>query len=117
MHEISLVRTIFRTLEEQFSPAELATMEAVELKVGPLANVDPILLQNAYQAVLTEEYPAYSRAQLRVNEIPIVIQCAACGQTSEVRQYRFVCAHCGQPSAHILQGNELLIERVHFAHN
>ena len=55
MHEISLVRTIFRTLEEQFQPDELERVETIELKIGPLANVESILLQNAFDAVVAED--------------------------------------------------------------
>jgi hydrogenase nickel incorporation protein HypA/HybF len=112
MHEVSLVRTIFRTLEEQFSKAELIKLKAVQLKIGPLANVEPILLQNAFSAVLEEEAQGYGELQLRVNMIPILIQCQACGQQSVVENYRFVCLHCGQPSGNVIQGNELLIESV-----
>jgi hypothetical protein len=35
-----------------------------------------------------------------------------CRQTTEVHNYRFVCAACGKPCANVVQGNELLIERV-----
>ncbi len=112
MHEISLVRTIFRTLEEQFQPEELARIESIQLKVGPLANVDAILLKNAFDAVVEQEETRFSATQLMVNEIPILIECTACGQTSTVENYRFVCAQCGLPSANVVQGNELLIERV-----
>jgi hydrogenase nickel incorporation protein HypA/HybF len=112
MHEVSLVRTIFRTLAEQFPPEELAKLKAVQLKIGPLANVEPILLQNAFSAVLEEEAQGYGQLQLRVNMIPILIQCQSCGQQSEVENYRFVCQQCGQPSGNVVQGNELLIESV-----
>jgi hydrogenase nickel incorporation protein HypA/HybF len=112
MHEVSLVRTIFRTLEEQFPPEERAKLKAVQLKIGPLANVEPILLQNAFNAVMEEEAQGYGDLQLRVNMIPILIQCQACDQQSEVENYRFVCKNCGQPSGNVIQGNELLIESV-----
>jgi hydrogenase nickel incorporation protein HypA/HybF len=110
MHEISLVRTIFRTLEETFSAEELERVEVVELKIGPLANVEPVLLQNAFGAVLEDE-PRYKDVTLRVNMVPILVQCPDCNQVTEVLNYRFVCA-CGKPCGNVVQGNELLIERV-----
>lgn len=112
MHEISLVRTIFRTLEEQFPPEDLSRIESIQLKIGPLANVDAILLKNAFDAVVEQEETRFSTTQLVVHEIPILIECTACGQTSTVENYHFVCAHCGLPGANVVQGNELLIERV-----
>lgn len=113
MHEISLVRTIFRTLEEQFPAGDLEKISAIDLKIGPLANVEPVLLQNAFDAVVQEDEPRFRSATLHINMVPILVQCPDCGQITEVQQYRFVCA-CGKPCGNVVQGNELLIERVVF---
>jgi hydrogenase nickel incorporation protein HypA/HybF len=114
MHEISLVRTIFRTLEEQFTPEELDNVEVIELKIGPLANVEKILLQNAFDAVVEEDEVRFKGVVLKVNMVPILIQCPVCDQITEVHQYRFVCS-CGKPCGNVVQGNELMIERVVFS--
>ena len=111
MHEISLVRTIFRTLEDNFSPEELERVTAVELKVGPLANVEPVLLQNAFEAVVEQDEIRFKNVVLRVNMVPILVRCPDCQQITDVHNYRFVCA-CGKPCGNVVQGNELLIERV-----
>lgn len=112
MHEISLVRNIFRTLEEEF-PNDMQRVRGIYLKAGILSNVQPILMQNAFQAVL-EDQPQYNQTSLHVEVLPILIQCDLCGQTSEVEQYRFVCKHCGRPSRNVIQGEELLISKVEF---
>jgi hydrogenase nickel incorporation protein HypA/HybF len=112
MHELSLVRSMFEALEAQCAPEELVRLQSIHLSIGPLANVEAILLQNAYAAVLAEEKPQYQAVRLQVREVPIVVECPQCGQRSEVLQYRFACAHCGTPTAHVVQGNELLIERI-----
>jgi hydrogenase nickel incorporation protein HypA/HybF len=111
MHEISLVRTIFRTLEDNFSPEELERVTAIDLKVGPLANVESVLLQNAFGAVVEQDEIRFKNVILRVNMVPILVQCPDCQQITEVHNYRFVCA-CGKPCGNVVQGNELLIERV-----
>lgn len=111
MHEISLVRTIFRTLEDSFSPEELTRVTAIDLKVGPLANVEPVLLKNAFDAVVEEDERRFEGVALRINFVPILIQCPDCNQITEVHHYKFVCA-CGKPCGNVVQGNELLIERV-----
>lgn len=109
MHEISLVRTIFKTLEEEF-PGKLSQIKVIHLKAGLLSNVQPILMENAFQAVLEDE-PRYRHTQLNIEVLPIIIRCDSCNRDHEVSQYRFVCA-CGKPSNHIIQGDELLISRV-----
>jgi hydrogenase nickel incorporation protein HypA/HybF len=111
MHEISLVRNIFRTLEEEF-PNDIPRVRTINLTVGLLSNVQPILMQNAFQVVLEDE-PKYNKTSLNVIVLPILIHCDDCGKTSEVEKYRFVCP-CGKPSRNVIQGEELLISSVEF---
>jgi hydrogenase nickel incorporation protein HypA/HybF len=112
MHEISLVRSIFDTLEAEF-PGRMQQIRGIHLRVGLLANVQPILMESAYQAVL-EDDPRYRNTSLHVEVLPILVYCAACDKTTEVMNYKFACS-CGKPSRQIVQGEELLIGKVEFA--
>ena len=112
MHEISLVRNIFRTLEAEFEENELNKLKQIDLKVGLLSNVEPILMQNAFEAV-TQDEQRYLQASLKVSVVPIIIKCELCGEISEVKNYSFKCSN-GHPTKNIVQGEELTIERVHF---
>ncbi|MEO8763439.1 MAG: hydrogenase maturation nickel metallochaperone HypA [Ginsengibacter sp.] len=111
MHEISLVRNIFKTLEDEF-PGEIERVRAIHLRVGILSNVQPILMQNAFDAVLQDE-TRYNKASLFVEVLPVLIHCDECNATTEVHHYKFICS-CGKPSRNIVQGEELLISKVEF---
>ena len=111
MHEISMVKNIFRTLEEEF-PKKIEQLRGIYLKVGLLSNIQPILIQNAFEAVLLDE-PRYSNSSLHVEVLPILIYCDACDKTTEVLNYTFVCT-CGKPSNNIVQGLEMMINKVEF---
>ena len=113
MHEISLVRNIFNTLEAEFSKEELDTMTAINLKVGLLSNIEPILMQNAFEAVTTAE-EKYQTVKLNVELVPIEIYCADCQSNSIIENHKFVCASCGKPNNNVVKGLELLIHQVHF---
>ncbi len=112
MHEISLVRNIFRTLESHFSTEELEKINTIDLKVGLLSNVEPMLMQSAFEAVVSTE-GKFQNAKLNILLVPILVHCNECDKTSEIKEYKFVCA-CGKPNNNVVQGTELLIERVHF---
>ncbi|MFY0255522.1 hydrogenase maturation nickel metallochaperone HypA [Chitinophaga sp. 30R24] len=112
MHEISLVRNIFKTLESTF-PGKMQMIRGIYLRVGLLSNVQPILMENAFQAVL-QDMPVYHNTSLHVEVLPILIYCDDCNTTTEVLHYKFACS-CGKPSNHIVQGEELLISKVEFA--
>ena len=112
MHEISLVRNIFRTLEDEY-PGEISKIRGIHLTVGLLSNVQPVLMQNAFEAVLEDE-PHYKKTSLLVEVLPVLIHCDDCDINTEVKNYKFVCS-CGKPSRNIVQGEELLISKVEFA--
>jgi hydrogenase nickel incorporation protein HypA/HybF len=112
MHEISLVRNIFRTLEGEFPEGERRRIAAIHLKAGLLSNVEPTLMYNAFEAVTATDYPQYRHVQLHIETVPIEVYCASCDQRSRIEDYRFRCAHCAQPNNNVVQGMELLISGV-----
>jgi hydrogenase nickel incorporation protein HypA/HybF len=112
MHEISLIRTIISTLEEEF-PGRSEQIRGIHLKVGLLSNIQPILMHNAFDAVRLDE-PRYSRASLHVEVLPVQIYCGTCDLISEIENYRFCCHRCGRPMTKLVQGEELLISQVEF---
>ncbi len=111
MHEISLIRSTFRTLEDSLSAEEYAHLTDIHLRVGQLSGVEPVLLQSAFEAVVNSEFAART-LRLHIEVLPTMIRCPVCDQTTEVVQMRFVCGHCQRPCSHIVQGNELLISRI-----
>jgi len=111
MHEISLVRNILNTLTDEF-PEKVQQIIRIHLKAGILSNVQPILMQNAFEAVIEDE-PKFSGIKLEVEVMPILIYCDECHATTQVEQYKFVCS-CGRPSKNIIQGDELMISQVEF---
>ncbi len=114
MHEISLVRSTFRTLEEEFSSEEFKKITDIHLKIGQLSNVEPVLLQNAFEAVVSTEF-AEQPMKLHIELLPTLIQCTVCMHTTEVINYKFVCENCERPCSQIVQGNELLISKIETA--
>lgn len=98
-------------MESEF-PDRMQAITRIQLKAGLLSNVQPILMQNAFEAVVADE-PQYQHIRLQVEVLPILVRCDRCHEISEVHQYRFVCA-CGEPCRNIIQGEELLISEVEF---
>lgn len=112
MHEISLVRNIFNTLRSEFTEEEVNSIRRINLTAGVLSNIEPQLMQNAFEAVIATELPQLSAATLHITTLPVVIHCADCDLRTEVQQYKFVCSQCGRPSNAVVQGDELLISGV-----
>ena len=113
MHEVSLVRSIINTLEEQFSEQELKRLKQIDLQIGVFSNVEPQLMRNAFEAV-QKASGKYQQVSLHIESVPIKIFCEDCGVDTLVENYVFVCARCQKPSDKLTQGTELLIKRVYF---
>lgn len=111
MHEISLVKNIFGSLDSVYPEQERKQIKKIYMKVGLLSNVEPILMQNAFEAVVATERKEYADCELQIEVLPILVYCDACEKESEVVNYRFVCS-CNRPTNKIIQGNELMISGV-----
>ena len=72
MHEVSLVRNIFQSIETQHPDIAPEKILCIYLKVGELSNVAPIALQNAFEAVI-ENDGRYLKAKLRIKVTPVRI--------------------------------------------
>lgn len=112
MHELSIVKDIFDTLQEHYH-AKVEDIQQVQVTAGLLSNVQPVLIQNAFDAFITD-HPYYQEMELEVLVNDIIAHCDQCHKDFPVRYHKFVCNDCGIPSAHIVQGNELFISKVIF---
>jgi hydrogenase nickel incorporation protein HypA/HybF len=112
MHEISLVRNIFLTIEEQHPELQPENLLSIHLQIGELSNVEPVAMQNAFEAVV-ETDQRYRDAKLLITVTPILIYCDACDKTTGISDYHFVCT-CGKPSKNIVQGDEMLITKIEY---
>lgn len=113
MHEISLVKNIFGSLDSVYPEPQRRKISKIHMRVGLLSNVEPILMQNAFEAVVATERKEYSECELQIEVLPIKVFCRECQKESEVKNFKFVCA-CDKPNNNIIQGNELLISGVEF---
>ena len=114
MHEVSLVKNIFNTLEEEFTKEKLDKITSIHLKLGKLSNAEPVLMENAFRAV-TQSEGRFLKVILEIEIVPVKIFCIDCNQYSIIENYSFRCHHCGKPNNNITEGEELLISKVSFS--
>lgn len=112
MHEVSIVRDIIHNLEEHYGN-RFSEISSVKIEAGLLCNVQPILIQNAFEALVLED-PRLENIDLQVILLPIIAHCKSCEEDFEVKRHRFVCPNCETPSRNIVQGEELRISQVEF---
>lgn len=110
MHEISIARSMIRSLEDELEEQQIANLCEIVLEVGELSCVEPILMQNAWEAVTLDS--SYANVKLQIEKIDTEVHCATCQKNFLVYQHRYVCPDCHTPSNKIVKGNELNIRQV-----
>ncbi|WP_293942585.1 MULTISPECIES: hydrogenase maturation nickel metallochaperone HypA [unclassified Sphingobacterium] len=111
MHELSIVKDIFDTLNSHYEN-RVDDIQKIQVTAGLLSNVQPVLIQNAFDAFITEN-THYRDMEMEVVVNDIIAYCEHCQKNFPVHFHRFVC-DCGLPSSTIVQGNELYISKVIF---
>ena len=110
MHELSVALSIVEAAEEE-AERHPGHIEAIHLRLGPLAGVVKEALLSAWE--LACEGTSLVGARLVVEEVPIVIHCAVCGSDQSVVSVQWLCcARCDTPARDIVQGRELEVRAL-----
>lgn len=114
MHELSIAMSILDVAGEAMEGRETARVEAIYIRVGPLAGVVKEALVSAYE--LAREQTPFANAKLVFEDIPIVAFCPKChAERAVVSIQRLCCVECDTPALEILRGRELELAALELA--
>jgi len=106
MHELSIAMSILDVAEEHAEPYGGVRVEAIHIKLGPLAGVVKEALVSAYQ--LASEKTRFEHSRLVIEDVPIVVYCSKCQAERPANPVHwFCCAVCGTAASEVLHGREL----------
>lgn len=83
---------------------------SVTVRIGPLAGLEPALLESAYPLASAGTVAEHSR--LILERSAVRVRCLTCGAQSEAASTRLLCAVCGAWRIEVLEGEELLLTGV-----
>lgn len=110
MHELSICRSILRTLEEQAAAQHFSRVERVCLEIGPLAGVEVAALKFGFDVVMRGSLAA--EAELEIVEPPAEAWCDACAATVSVTRRFDACGTCGAHPLQLTRGDGLRIKEL-----
>ena len=110
MHELSLIASVFDVLEEKAREHSASRVAAVVLRVGRMSGVVPDLLESAFDAY--KRGTLAEGAWLTIEVVPIKLRCPDCGGADVREDTDFSCAACGSRRVEIVEGREIVIERI-----
>jgi hydrogenase nickel incorporation protein HypA/HybF len=106
MHELSTALSIIDVAAEESRSRGDAKVLAVYLRLGQLSGVEKDVLQSAFD--VAREHTVASGAELRIEEVPVMVYCERCGSAQAVASPESICCSgCGTVSPRITQGREL----------
>ena len=109
MHEYSIVQSLLDIIEEHAKKHNAMKVTKVVVKIGVLSGVEPDLLAIAFDTF--KEASICKDARLDIKVQPIVLECRACGQRSELekRAIFFECPWCKSADVDVVDGEEMLL--------
>jgi len=110
MHELSIITSLFETLESQARDHGAARITAVQLKVGPLSGVVPELLREAFD--MFKQGTVADGAALTIIQPPVRVRCRSCGAETEPQGLVFKCGECGSTDLSLAAGTDLYLEKI-----
>ena len=110
MHELSLCQALLDQATKIAGDHGATRVERILLKVGPLAGVEPALLQHAFP--LAAAGTLAETAELVIEPSGIRVHCLDCGAESDATPNRLLCGSCGGFRTRLVSGDELILANL-----
>jgi hydrogenase nickel incorporation protein HypA/HybF len=110
VHELSVIAALFDTLLSQAKTHRARRITCVKLNVGALSGVVPEFLESAFD--IYKQGTIAEGAVLIVDRLPFKVRCRACAAEEAREDFVFACPKCRATDLEIVQGTELVLERI-----
>ncbi len=110
MHELSLIASVFDVLEEKAREHGAAQVTRVVLKVGVMSGAVPDLLESAFETYKIGTLAETARLEMVL--VPVKLRCPDCGGEAVREDTDFSCSGCGSRRVEIVEGRDLIVERI-----
>lgn len=106
MHELSIAMSLIETAVEEAARLGDVRVEALHLRLGPLAGVVREALVFSFD--LAAEGTPIEGARLEIEEVPLTVLCSRCGEKRQLPGVQHLrCPVCQAPTPEVLGGREL----------
>ena len=110
MHELSLCMNLIDQLTALAARHQATAVARIELQVGTLSGVEPLLLEDAFP--MASAGSIAEKAVLAIKIIAPQIRCRRCHLEAQAEPNRLVCTSCGSLDTELLRGQDLILSRV-----
>ena len=110
MHEIGVVRSMLRTVEEFASENEIDRVVKIVVQIGDLSMIVPKYVEELYSVVVKDTQFADTELVVEIEEGQGV--CRECRRAFHIVKNEGYCPRCGKRNADIISGRDFIIKEV-----
>jgi hydrogenase nickel incorporation protein HypA/HybF len=110
LHEMALVSSIFKILNDKIQEYQVSRVMQVKLVVGEMTGVEDMTMRSCFE--LFAETTPVEGAKLVIERIPIKAKCLSCGNEFIIRGWSYQCPECSNTGIRIISGKELYIDSI-----
>ena len=116
MHELGIVFYIIRDVKEAAAQNGVSRVSGVVMNIGEVSTIVPEYLTDCWRWAADKE-DLLRGCELKINTIPALTHCDACGNDYNTVEYGRRCPSCGSDQTWLLQGNEVEIKEIEVPDN
>ncbi len=110
MHELGIISSVVKTVENIMRQEGLTQVQTIVLQVGELSGVVPHFVEECYPAAVYETF--MENTELKMEIIPGIVRCKDCGEEFSGVRYNLKCPKCGSEHLDALSGREFIIKEI-----
>mgnify|MGYP003590434717 CR=1 FL=1 len=111
MHELGLVVYVIDAVEQLAKENNLTQVSSITLELGEVSSVVEEFFTDCWE-FSHKKSELLKDTELRIERLPAVTSCNACGKTYPTITFKKLCPHCGSLDTQLLCGNEFNIKEI-----
>ena len=111
MHELGIVFYIIRDVKQAAEENHVQKVSAVVMDIGEVSTIVPEYLTDCWRWAADKD-ELLRGSELKINIIPALTHCDACGTDYPTVAHGRTCPGCGSDSTWLLRGNEVEIKKI-----
>ena len=112
MHEIGIVRSMCKTLEDHARENGIENIAEIVLDNGELSLVVAKYVEELFPVIAADK-PLFKGTKLIINSVPGLAECDECDEIFNVIEYDGCCPNCGSFEKTVLSGRDFNIREIH----
>ena len=110
MHELALAESVMKSLLNFKAENGIATVTAVNIKIGVLQQVSCESLLFSLEAL--SKGTELEGVHFNLEKVKAAVRCDICGEESVLDEYLLRCPACGQSNVRVTAGKKLFIDSI-----